>query len=146
MEIKTLLEYLKEWFLTSFPGRDKPSPKDRIKPEQIVKLPTTMCVQGIGDVKNDIWITSLANTHSMDPWMDTGSDAILKRVTDVNDLQVGDVIVYERGGPNDIVIHQIIKTDNDGAWYCIPKGINNVWQDGKVRAAQVKWVMIGIFY
>ena len=147
MELKTLIEYAVQWFLTSAPGRNKPSPKDRIKSEQIVKLNKTLCIYELTDnVKDDIWITGIANTHSMDPWMDTGSDVILKKVTDVADLQVGDVIVYERTGPEDIVIHQIIKIDNDGSWYCIPKGINNAWQDGKVRKEQVKWVMIGVLY
>jgi len=103
-----------------------PSPKPRTSMECISYDPTAevLTVEGIGA---PVWITSVADTNSMDGLIDMGIHVILSGDFKHDDLIVGDVVLY-CALPYQTVLHQIVEigTDDKG-WFCRTKAINPVW-------------------
>ena len=94
----------------------------------------------------DLWITTVADTNSMDPTVDAGHTCILGRITDHSELQVGDVCIYT--SPIGNIMHRIHETgeDENGRWYRF-KGDNNRLVDRyRLRDAHITHVLIGIIY
>lgn len=72
----------------------------------------------------------LVLTGSMEPYMMTNGVALTKEVTDINDLEVGDVVTYHmetESGRQIRITHRIIELDNG---IIRTKGDNNRVEDG----------------
>ena len=121
---------------------ERPSPKIRIRPEQVKIENDTLIVPGL----TGCFIAAVAPKNSMEPVIDDGMFVFLDPTVSVTDLIVGDIIMYEHpdfngGSP---VLHRIIGMGQDTDWYCQTKGDNNAYQDPvKVRASHIKGVYRG---
>ena len=121
-------------------NEEKSSPSDWVSEDQIKVSKDKIVI----NVKNARW-SKIANTNSMDPILDEGSNALQIVPKSYSELNVGDIITYEHD--SDLIIHRIIYIGNDGDWYAIVKGDNNSQPDQtKVRFSDVKKVLIGIIY
>ncbi len=121
--------------------RDVPSPQDLIGREQIFLYRDKLIIQ-----KSGLFVSSFADTDSMDPVIDQGANGIEMRPADSDDVQAGDIVSYRKG--DDIIIHRVIKTgsDEDG-WYALLKGDNEkLYSLSKVRFNQINGVLVGVIY
>lgn len=129
-------------------AQERPSPRDIIKPHQIYWDETEGRIT-IHSIKGYVWITSVADTNSMDGLLDYGHTVLLIRKFDKSELAVGDIVVYqptERYANK--IIHRIVKIgeDEQGRWYKT-RGDNNATNDPyKLRDAHIKFLCIGIIY
>ena len=128
------------------PTVDIPSPRDIIDQRDIefdeIKQRIT-----IDNIMPPIWLTTVADTNSMDGTVDMGHTCILTGHFNHADLKIGDVVVYDVG-LGFTVLHRIIdiKEDEQGRKYTT-KGDNNHQADGyELRDAHIKWLLIGIIY
>ena len=81
----------------------------------------------------------------MDPVIDETAHAIQRIPQSTDEIQVGDIISYEYG--ENIVIHRVVETGNDGEWFARTRGDNNAFNDPqKVRFDQVKRILVAIIY
>jgi hypothetical protein len=119
---------------------EKDSPSDWVSEEEI-------------SVKNDVIVIRVENarlsryadTNSMDPVLDKNSNGIEVMVENPNQIQVGDIISYERNG--NLIVHRVIYIGSDEeGWYCVAKGDNNSSSDGKIRFEDIRYITIGIIY
>lgn len=118
--IKLILKLIKG---ISFRGVvDLPSPRVNIESEDIVynKENGTLTFHNI---EPEIKIQTVQNTNSMEPMIDIGHTMILSNNKKyMDDLNVGDVIIWEMGRGR--IIHTIVEIGNDGAWYCRTRGLH----------------------
>ena len=122
-------------------GLEVASPADHISEEQIKVYDDKIII----DVQGAQW-ANFANTNSMDPFLDSGSNALQLVPTSVDDIAVGDIVSYKKG--NDRIIHRVvfIGEDEKGIYYIV-KGDNNPTSDpGKVRFEQIDRVLFAIIY
>ncbi|MFP4402756.1 MAG: hypothetical protein ACOC3X_03420 [Nanoarchaeota archaeon] len=123
--------------------KDKPSPKDWIKKNQI-KVHNDKIIL---EIENAKW-SSFADTKSMDPVLDStahGLHIIPKKQEDIN---IGDIVAYESKFTEGTILHRVIeiKADNEGLYYIL-KGDNNELADPeKVRFSQIKRILVAIIY
>ena len=89
-------------------------------------------------------LSRYADTNSMLPVIDKGANGI-RVVPQEGDIEVGDIITFEDN--NKLIVHRVIEigTDQKGTYF-ITKGDNNVFDDGKIRFEQIKYLTIGILY
>ena len=91
-------------------------------------------------------LKNVADTNSMDPLLDIGHKAILKKYEFNDTLHVGDVIVYKSGKL--LIIHRIINilSDDEGTYYTC-KGDNNFYIDNvRVRYDMIRYILVGVLY
>ncbi|MBI2565305.1 signal peptidase I [Candidatus Woesearchaeota archaeon] len=124
-------------------GLEHPSPKDRIKEDQIKVYNDRIVIYA----KDPLW-AKFTDTNSMDPVFDAGSNALQLKPSSETDIEIGDIISYENEYSDSIIIHRIINIGYDETgWYAIAKGDNNSAADpGKIRFNQIKKVLFGIIY
>ncbi len=124
-------------------SKDKSSPGNWIKDEQIHVDDNGIFI----DIKNAKW-ASFANTDSMDPLIDAGTNSIEIVPENEDELEIGDIISYKANFINKIVMHRIIEIGEDEQGkYFILKGDNNDKIDPEnVRFEQIKGVLVGILY
>ncbi len=121
----------------------KPYPKDRIKEEQIKIYPDKVVIE----IKGARY-ASFADTHSEEPFLGAGSNAIQITPKSPEDIQIGDIISYRSFLTGEIIIHRVIKMDKDdkGIYYTA-KGDNNKDPDKeRIRFEQIKSVLVGVIY
>ena len=117
------------------------SPQDRIKENQIHIYSDKVVI----DVEGASWAT-YADTNSMDPLFDKGTNGIELIPKSPEDLAIGDIAAYETS--QGLIVHRIvaINQDSKGVYFTF-KGDNNKNSDPfKVRFNQIKYVLIGIIY
>lgn len=122
-------------------GQEKISPHDRIDESQIFVYNDKVILQMKGAS-----LAEYADTNSMDPLLDEGSNGIEIELKDENDVHVGDIVAYETS--IGLIVHRIVEIGNDEKGkYFILKGDNNIENDPyKVRFNQIKYVLVGIIY
>ena len=123
---------------------DIPSPRDIIANADIIYSENKQTVTIHGMV--GIWLTTVADTNSMDPVVDAGHTCILTSHFLRNDLRIGDCCVYWNGSQN--ILHRIvaINVDEKGRYFTF-RGDNTSANDKyKVRDEHVKWLLVGIIY
>lgn len=123
---------------------DQLSPQDHVNENQIEVYKDKVVL----DVANVQW-ASFSDTNSMDPYFDTGANALQLIPESPSDIAVGDIVSYSpQGSPAKHVIHRVvyIATDNEGIYYIIKGDNNKVADPGKVRFDQIDRVLIGIIY
>src|SRR3989344_2766401 len=119
----------------------KLTPPDRIKESQIHVYEDKIII----DIKNPKW-ARFANTNSMVPFLDQGSNAIQVQPESPEDIQLGDIISYQY--EDSIIIHRVIeiKEDEKGKYY-IAQGDNNPEPDPvKIRFPQIRRILVGVIY
>ena len=97
---------------------------------------------------SDWFIKGFRNTNSMEPLIDEGHVGIFSPPVNKKNLVVGDIPLFlRRRDSNLAVLHRIIKigTDSQG-WYCITRGDNVVWPDGKLRYEDIYGLLRAIVY
>lgn len=125
-------------------ARELPSPHGYIPRSNVIYNDDTnlIIIKGILEP----WITTVADTNSLDPVIDAGHTAILTKAFDHDDLQCGDIVVYEVGGGK--IIHRIVKVsaDIEGRYFTL-KGDNNAHADPyRVRDSEITHLLVGIIY
>jgi hypothetical protein len=133
---KLLAEDVKE-------NKDKDSPYDWIKPEQIFVYNEGVIIK----IQNPEW-SIFTNTKSMYPVIDSTSNAIEIIPKSENDIHIGDIVAYKSKYKEGIVTHRVVDIGYDAfGWYARLKGDNNNYMDpGKVRFEQIKRIVVGIIY
>mgnify|MGYP001256689564 CR=1 FL=1 len=117
------------------------SPSDRI-PENNIEVYDDKIVINLKDAS---W-ASYADTNSMDPILDKGTNGIELKPNSESQLKIGDIISYKSG--SGLIVHRITKTgyDKEG-WYAVTKGDNNAVEDpAKVRFSQINGVLVALIY
>ena len=99
--------------------KEKDSPYDFIKEEDVYLENNRVCV----NVDWGHW-SKFADTNSMDPVIDFGSNAIEITPRSMEDIHVGDIISFKH--ENDNIIHRVIEKHGN---YVITKGDNNPSKD-----------------
>ncbi len=124
-------------------GRDKPSPHDWLKEEDISILQDKVIL----DIENAKWARFSA-TYSMDPVLDSTSTGIEIIPKSAEDIHVGDIVSYYSPIANATVIHRVIEVGEDHlGWYAKFKGDNNALEDpGRVRFSQIKRILVAVIY
>lgn len=122
-------------------GTEVASPSDHIKEEQIKVFDDRIII----DVQGAQW-ANFADTNSMDPFLDQGSNALQLVPTSPDEIQVGDIVSYKRGDSR--IIHRVvyIGEDEEGTYFIL-KGDNNPTSDpGRIRFEQIDRVLFAIIY
>lgn len=117
------------------------SPGDWIKEEQIkvyqdkvvLQIPQTTGVK-------------FADTNSMDPFLDTGANALEIKPESAEAIKVGDVISYKT--KSGTFIHRVVDVSEDKKGkYFLVKGDNNAMPDlVKVRFTDIEGVLVAVIY
>jgi len=148
--IETIIKSIASLLLKLMSGRELPSPKHRIKAHYIEVGDDWFEVSGIKGVRID----HVANTNSMEPFIDVKHNIISTTNVDYQRLIVGDVIMWEtvrnlNNRPVRVwIIHQICKLgmDKEG-WYCKTKGVNNTFADPyKIREKSIRALVLGVLW
>ncbi len=122
-------------------GLEVMSPSDWVKESQIFVYDDRVVL----NVEN-AYLAGYANTNSMDPLLDERSNGIEMIPKSEDDLNVGDVIVYETD--IGLIVHRIVEISADeNGKYFILKGDNNSTEDPyRVRFNQIRYVLVGVIY
>ncbi len=129
--------------VSSVEDREKPSPGDWIKKDQIKVYKDKIVIE----LPNAEW-AEFTDTNSMDPFFDSESNSIELKPQSASQLRIGDIISYNTSLSDNIIVHRIVEinADSDG-WYVIAKGDNNARPDPeKIRFDQVQGVLVAVLY
>jgi signal peptidase I len=139
----TFFQDIMRYFSTDPKWYEIPSAKIRVKFDDVsLDDKGNVLYEGL---KPGTCITTIQDTGSMEPMLDIGMQIILEPVTDIHDLIIGDVIVYQKG--DGTTIHRIKKITEDAkSWKCVCRGDRNAYDDPAVDSSQVKWVLRGIIF
>lgn len=136
------LIYLFSGDMTGFSvvGRQEPLPSDFIKEEDIYANDKGVIIK----IENPI-LSRYENTGSMAPLLGEKSTGVGFKPNSQNDINIGDIISFNRDGMT--VIHRVIKKsfDSEGVFF-ITQGDNNSDDDGKVRFSEIESVLVAIIY
>jgi len=124
-------------------GQEKPSPKDRIKDDQI-RVYNQRVIIDISRVK---W-RYYNDSNSMDPLIDIGTNTIEIKPRKPDEIKIGDIISFNVEDNDYATVHRVIEIgkDDKGIYY-ITKGDNLKSNDNiKIRFKQIEGVIVGIFY
>ena len=122
---------------------ERQSPGDHVEQDKIHVYNNRIVI----DLKDASWST-FADTNSMDPLIDVGTNGLEIKPTTPKDIKIGDVISFTTDFTAGVVIHRVINTgvDSEG-WYAVTKGDNNPSADpGKRRFEDVQGVLVGVIY
>jgi signal peptidase I len=124
-------------------NEELPSPQDWITQDKISVLKDKVIIS----VSNPEW-AEFTDTNSMDPVIDSGSNAIEIIPKSSDEIQAGDIVSYRSEYAEGNIIHRVIKTGyDDQGWYAVMKGDNNPNPDpGKIRFSQIARVVIAVIY
>ena len=123
--------------------KEKYSPYDWIKPGQINVYENEVVLK----IDNPEWAI-YTDTNSMDPVIDSTSNAIEIIPKSTEDIHIGDIVAYNSEFKEGVITHRVTNIDNDGdGWYATLKGDNNEKPDpGKIRFGQIKRVVVAVIY
>lgn len=136
-------EKIQELFTDENKERDKPSPHDIIKQNQIYVYHDHIIIK----VDNPEWAI-FTDTKSMDPVIDSTANALEFVPSSKDDIHVGDIVAYRSEYKDGVITHRVTEISHDSkGWYAILKGDNNDRPDpGKIRFSQIERVLFGIIY
>lgn len=121
----------------------KATPRDRVSERAIEVYGDRVIL----DIRNAQWST-FTNTHSMEPLIFQGANAIQIEPKGPEDVQVGDIVSYRSEFAQGTIIHRVVYKgeDEDGTYY-IMKGDNLATSDpGRVRFNQIERVTVAVIY
>ena len=116
------------------------APGDHLSEEDIVVLRDRVCLKVDGAS-----LSNYADSGSMLPILDKGANGVRIVPESENDVEVGDIISFRRGGL--LIVHRVVEkgVDDDGVYF-VMKGDANLVGDGKIRFGDIEYVTIGIIY
>lgn len=119
------------------------SPGDWVKESQISVFDDRVVIE-----INDPYWSGYEDTNSMDPVLDYGANGIEIIPESSEDLEVGDIIVYEPDWTDGLIVHRIVEKniDEDGVYFVLQGDNNSTKDPGRVRFEQVKFVLVGVIY
>lgn len=119
------------------------SPKDRI-PEKAIAVYRDRVVLDLQDAQ---WAT-FTDTHSMEPVISAGANALEVTPKSEDDLKVGDIVSYKSEYADGYIIHRIVyKGQDEKGTYFVVKGDNLPTSDpGRIRFSQIQRVVVAIVY
>jgi hypothetical protein len=119
------------------------SPKDRIPEKAIAVYKDRIEL----DIQNAQWST-FTDTHSMEPVIMKGANAIQLVPRSEEDIKVGDIVSYKSDYAEGTIIHRVVyKGKDEKGAYFIFKGDNLPTSDpGRVRFSQMQRVVVAIVY
>jgi len=89
-------------------------------------------------------VTNYADTESMIPVFDSGSNGIVVTPLFASEVGVGDIVSYSKNG--ETLVHRVIeKGEDDEGVYFLVKGDNSQGVD-EIRFAEISGVLVGIIY
>jgi len=137
------LSYNIEQPFTTIYVPEKASPSNWIKENQIKVYSDKVVIE----MPNVQW-AKFTDSNSMDPAIDSDSNALEVIPSSYEDIHVGDIISYEISEINGTIIHRVVETGFDeSGWYAKTKGDNIPEQDPfKIRFENVKRIVIAIIY
>ena len=94
---------------------------------------------------DDASLSRYAPTGSMVPVLDEGSNGIRVPVYGSDDIEIGDIVSFDKDGV--LIVHRVIEkgTDSEGVYF-ITKGDNNNMSDGKVRFEDIEYKTVGVIW
>ena len=124
------------------------SPCSRVNFGDVITYTNQVNIQSSDIVKGKV-----AGTGSMLPAISPSATVLYKKTNNVDDLCLGDIVVYDKtqcnpNGISNTTIHRIVSKDIDdiGIYYTV-KGDNNKAIDNcKIRLDDIKLVVVGILY
>lgn len=139
-------------FLT-YPQDSQNAPSDFINEKDIIvyKDKVVLNVSGVS-------LGRYANSGSMIPTLDFGSNGLRIIPTNESDIHLGDIITFKKEECEDsenntsnctefLVIHRVVKIGNDkNGTYFVTKGDNNFFKDKKIRFDDIKYITIGVLW
>ncbi len=143
--------------------REQPSPTDILPVSALVLMGSHISIDlaqlAIPFTKPPrVWVPSIPDTGSMDPVFDAGNNNFLIAGDGPDEMQVlrdwlgtqpaGNVVVNRRRSDNRLIIHRIVKKEQDelGLSYTL-RGDNNARNDSQVvRSEDIEWISIGTIY
>ena len=125
------------------PVQEQENPMDRV-PEKAIEVYNDRIIL---DIQNAQWAT-FTDTHSMEPVLFKGANAIELVPKSVDDVKVGDIVSYKSEYAQGNIIHRVVyKGEDEQGTYFIMKGDNLPTSDpGRVRFNQIQRVVIAIVY
>jgi len=112
------------------------SPSDIIKIEDLEIWDEKVCIIG------DYYFARVTDTKSMDPVMDGDSVLIVKKMENISEVQIGDIISFNTS--TRFVVHRVIRKYPD---YLETKGDNNIYMDSyQVTNNMINSLVVGILY
>lgn len=126
---------------SSAQAAEKASPQDWVS-EKDIHIYDDKIELAIPDAR---WAT-FADTNSMDPLLDAGSNGIQVIPSRPEQLAIGDVVTYNYKGRK--IIHRIVDIQQDAEGYLFTlKGDNNLEPDPvKVRFNDIERVLVAVVY
>ncbi len=123
--------------------QSRENPKDRV-PEKAIEVYKDRIIL---DISNAQWAT-FTDTHSMEPVIFKGANAIEVTPKSEEDIKVGDIVSYKSVYAEGNIIHRVIyKGQDEQGVYFVMKGDNLPSSDpGRVRFSQMQRVVIGLIY
>ena len=125
-------------------GLEVAVPQDRVVEDQIKVMEDEIIIT----VPDASWAT-FTDTHSMDPILFKGANALQVEPQNSEDIKEGDIISYvPKDGTERLIIHRVvyIGEDEEGIYYIVKGDNNKVSDPGKVRFNQVKKVLFAVIY
>jgi hypothetical protein len=97
------------------------------------------------DIQNASWF-GFADTNSMLPMFDSGHHGIGVNVSSVDDVHIGDVIIYKT--INSSIIHRVINISEDvnGTFFTLKGDNNHNIDPTKVRIEDIEYKLVGVIY
>lgn len=125
------------------PVAERENPNDRV-PEKAIAVYKDRIVLDIQDAQ---WST-FTDTHSMEPVLFKGANALQVVPQSEEDIKVGDIVSYKSEYADGTIIHRVVyKGADEQGTYFIMKGDNLPTSDpGRVRFSQMQRVVIAIVY
>jgi signal peptidase I len=121
----------------------KESPKDRVADKAIAVYKDRVIL----DVQDVQWAT-FTDTHSMEPVIFKGANALEITPKSEDDIKVGDIVSYKSDYAEGNIIHRVVyKGQDEKGTYFVMKGDNIPTSDpGRIRFSQMQRVVIGLVY
>jgi hypothetical protein len=92
-----------------------------------------------------VTVSGYADSGSMLPVLDKGTNGIRVVPSSEEDVQVGDIVSFRLGGF--LVVHRVVEKgkDEDGIYFSM-KGDSNLIGEGKIRFEDIEYITIGVIY
>jgi len=121
----------------------KENPMDRI-PEKAITVYKDRIVL---DIQNAQWST-FTDTHSMEPVIFQGANALQLVPKSEDEIKVGDIVSYKSEYTDGTIIHRVVyKGEDEQGTYFVMKGDNLPTSDpGRIRFSQIQRVVVAIVY
>ena len=136
--LSLVLRSLTSPFKSGNSAGNSPSPRVAIAWSDIAYDPYKYTLT-ISNIEPDVTIQTVQNTNSMESLIDVGHTVVRSsNAKYMDNLNLGDVVVWELNG--ETKIHAIVDIDTDEqGWYCYTQGLNcNQRDKPKIRRENIK--------